>query len=208
MLSLLFGEQFDNLRHILEFYLSEGSKILDITYGRGGLWQSVKKATPQIFQLTTNDIDLDSPAQHHYYFNDLLKIPIRDFDAVVYDPPYLYGRESFKLHNRPNEAWTTNKTKWTVDLQVACAQELNKVLPHLLKKDGFLVVKIMDSRFKGQLVLNHKIIIDELTNFQIRDIIIYARLGVGVFKNKKTPQTAHGFYLIFVLRVPPKGREK
>jgi len=55
----------------------------------------------------------------------------------------------------------------------------------------------MDTRIKGELILNHKIIIDELTNFKIKDVLIYVRLGVGVFKNNKSAQTAHGFFLIF-----------
>jgi len=31
-------------------------------------------------------------------------------------------------------------------------------------------------------------------------LIIYIRTCVGIFKNKTTPQTAHGFYLIFKSR--------
>ncbi|MHA1288547.1 MAG: hypothetical protein ACTSPB_14175 [Candidatus Thorarchaeota archaeon] len=197
VLSVLFGEQFDNFRHILEFYLPDKSKILDVTYGAGKLWQSVNQVSYPDWNVTKNDVDLEVKADYHYDFENLHKIGINDFDAVIYDPPYLYGRSSYIFYYQTDEDWTQNKTKWTVDAQVKCAQQLNNALPNLLRDDGFLIVKIMDSRENGKLVCNHDIIINEMTNLELKDIIIYVRLGVGVFKNNVSPQTAHGYYLIF-----------
>lgn len=205
MLSVLFGEQFDNLRHILEFRLQPNAKILDVTYGHGKLWQSVNKTT-HLFEVIKNDIDLETPADYHYEFEDLEKIPQREFDAVLYDPPYMYGKSSYIFYNRTDEDWTQNKTKWKIENQVQCAETLNNILPLMMKSDGLLIAKIMDTRVKGKLIPNHKILMDTFTNFELIDIVIYVRLGVGVFKNKKSSQTAHGFYLIF--RVVTKGREK
>jgi hypothetical protein len=197
MLSVLFGEQFDNFRHILEFYLGDNSKILDVTYGAGKLWQSVNKVSYPNWNIIKNDVDLEMNTDYHYDFENLCRIDEKDFDAVIYDPPYLYGRTSYIFYYRTDEDWTQNKTKWTVDAQVKCAKQLNGALPELLRDDGFLIVKIMDSKDDGKLILNHDIIINEMTNLELKDIIIYVRLGVGVFKNSVSPQTAHGYYLIF-----------
>jgi len=196
VLSVLFGEQFNNLRQILEFKLSPNAKILDVTYGHGKLWQSVNKTT-HVFNVVKNDIDPETPAEYHYSFDDLEMIPQRDFDAALYDPPYMYGKSSYIFYNRKDEDWTQNKTKWTIKDQIRCAIVLNNVLPIMLKPNGLLVVKIMDTRFKGKLIPNHKLLMDALTSFELVDVVIYVRLGVGVFKNRKSSQTAHGFYLIF-----------
>jgi len=37
------------------------------------------------------------------------------------------------------------------------------------------------------------------SNFEEKAEIIYIRTGVGFYRNPSTPQTAHGFYLVFRL---------
>jgi len=197
VLSVLFGEQFDNFRHILEFYLEDEAKILDVTYGSGGLWQSVNHTSVPNYNLTKNDIDLERETDYHLSFDDLEKIEEKPFDAIIYDPPYKYDSKSFALQNRPNYDWKSNMTLWTLKSQIGCAETLNEVIPKILKKDGLVIVKIMDVRFKGKLIQNHQIIIDAFSNLELISEIIYVRLGVGIFKNKVSPQTAHGYYLIF-----------
>lgn len=201
MLSVLFGEQFDNFRHILEFYLSLDPVILDITYGHGKLWQNINrtKTTSCIQVVISNDIDPQSPAKYHYPFDQLHLIVEKHglFDAIIYDPPYKYDSPSYIFWQRSDVDWQPNKTEWTIRLQKESIEKLNNIVPLLIKKDGFFIVKIMDTRLNGKLILNHKIIIDALTNFELADLIIYVRLGVGVFKNSKSTQTTHGFYLVF-----------
>jgi len=203
MLSVLFSEQFDNFRHILEFYLGPEAIILDTTYGHGKLWQNVNrtKTTSNMWIIISNDVDSKSPAKYHYPIEDLhLIAKIHGlFDAVIYDPPYKYDVESYVFFQDPKKDadWQPNKTKWSVLDQVQCAKKLNLSAPQLLKEDGLLIVKIMDTRFKRELILNHKIIMDMLTNFELIDLLIYVRLGVGVFKNANVAQVAHGYYLVF-----------
>ena len=197
MLSVLFGEQFDNFRHIIEFYLNDESKILDITYGSGKLWMSVNNTSPPKYNLIKNDIDQEQKVDYHLEFSDLEQIIEKPFDAIIYDPPYKYDEKSFSLQDRVDYDWKSNKTLWTLKSQRGCAETLNETLPKILKKDGLVIVKIMDVRVKGKLIQNHQILIDAFTNLELISEIIYVRLGVGVFKNKVSPQTAHGYYLIF-----------
>ena len=194
---MLFGEQFDNFRHILEFYLEDESKILDATYGSGKLWTTVNSTTPHKYTLIKNDIDLEQDVDYHLEFEDLDKIKECPFDAVIYDPPYKYDTKSFSFHERPDYDCKSNKSLWKLESQIGCARTINDVFPKILKKDGLVIVKIMDVRVKGRLIQNHQLIIKEFTNLQLLSEIIYVRLGVGVFKNKVSPQTAHGYYLVF-----------
>ena len=57
-------------------------KVLDLTYGEGKFWTDHR---PE--DLTTNDLNPDKPAQHHF---DATGTPWEDraFDTVVFDPPY------------------------------------------------------------------------------------------------------------------------
>ena len=197
MLSVLFGEQFDNFRHILEFYLEDNSKILDVTYGSGKLWLSVNAYSPPKYNLIKNDIDSEQEVDYHLEFEDLDKIEESPFDAIIYDPPYKYDTKSFSFHERPDYDWKSNKSLWSLESQIGCARTMNTMFPKLLKKDGLVIVKIMDVRVKGTLIQNHELIIKEFTNLELISEIIYVRLGVGVFKNKVSPQTAHGYYLVF-----------
>ena len=197
MLSVLFGEQFDNFRHILEFYLEDEANILDVTYGSGKLWQTVNSTTPHKYNLIKNDIDTEQEVDYHLDFEDLEQIEEHPFDAIIYDPPYKYDTKSFSFNERPDYDWKSNKSLWKLESQIGCARILNTVFPKILKSEGLVIVKIMDVRVKGRLIQNHQLIIKEFTNLQLLSEIIYVRLGVGVFKNKVSPQTAHGYYLIF-----------
>jgi len=201
MLSILIGEQPDILKQILNFYLSSGSKILDITYGHGKLYKASGYVNFDEYTIVSNDRDPESPAQYHLPFFKLEEIAREwgSFDAVIYDPPYKYDQPSyvFEISRERDSDWKPIKTKWTVELQIEAAKTLNAILPKILRDNGYLICKIMDTRHKGHLVLNHVILIQEFTNFELIDVIVYVRTMMGLFRNNRHSQTAHGYYLIF-----------
>jgi len=204
MLSVLFGEQFDIFRQILNFYKPNGGEVLDLTYGNGTLWRSKAKNE---YNVTTVDIDTSTNAQYHCDFRNLpTEITCKQKDVIVYDPPYKYETQSFTLQNRKDKGWKdkAERTLWTLKQQIENATILNNELPKLLTDDGILIIKIMDTRIKGQLIPAHTMFINELTNFAIKDICVYIKLGVGVFVNNVSAQTAHGFFLIFKKKIGEK----
>lgn len=201
MLSVLFGEQPDVLKQILSFYLPKGAKILDVTYGHGKLYASSGHVSFNDYIIVGNDVDPESPAKYHYSFPEIQKIAEIEglFDAAIYDPPYKYDTPSY-VFNTPREAdldWKPRKTKWTVNLQLEMARELNKSLPMVLKEEGLLICKIMDTRLKGKLIPNHMLLARCFSLFELIDILVYIRTLIGLFKNNRHSQTAHGYYLIF-----------
>jgi len=200
MLSVLFGEQSEILKQILNFYLPRGSKILDVTYGHGKLYRLSGNLTLE-YEIVSNDVDPESPSQYHLPFNRLFEIVKNHgrFDAVIYDPPYKYDQPSYVFRVIPEQDadWKPLKTKWTIQHQTESATILNDVLPFIIKKNGFLIAKIMDTRKNGKLILNHNILINCLTNFELIDLIVYVRTMMGLFRNDRHSQTAHGYFLIF-----------
>jgi len=211
MLSILWGEAPDVFKQVLEFYVEPYSSILDLTYGNGKMWRSLDER--YTMHLTTNDVDPESPSQFHVPFHQIadflkgVRKGLLNIDAAIYDPPYKYEQPShylrlnhggLALHHGENDLdWKANKTKWMVQDQVSTAEVLNTELPKILRDGGSVIVKIMNTRLKGNLIANDRIIIDAFTNFSLFDQVVYVRTLTGLFHNIKRAQVAHGFYLIF-----------
>ena len=68
---------------ILDLYVPESSRVLDMTYGKGVFWKLVDESQ---YNLVRNDIEPDRGDMSA----DFCNIPFDDktFDAVVFDPPY------------------------------------------------------------------------------------------------------------------------
>lgn len=206
MLSILFGEAPDVFKQVVEFYAPNARNVADLTFGHGKLWSSFVNCV-----LRSNDTDPQSPAMYH--------LPIAEFivrtkeicgadtwDLVVIDPPYKYEGPShnFGIQEKDKD-WQEVKTKWTLDQHQKMIDAVNSRLPQKMNDESILLVKIMDTRIpkgkgKSELILNHFLWIDLLSNFVLVDYVVYIRTMVGLFANKKTAQVAHGFYLVFKRR--------
>jgi len=205
LLSILIGEQPDIFKAVLDFYCPKGKAFLDITYGHGKLWTSIDPERYDV--LATNDVNPESLAHNHFRIGELPDhFDKNKYDAIIYDPPYKYNKSSYILFGQKDDRdWRPRTTLWQPKDQVKSAGALNVVAPILLGPEGTLIVKIMDTRLEGKLILNDKIIIDNLTNFTLFDRVVYIRNLVGIFRQKKVAQTAHGFYLIFKRRELLRG---
>jgi len=195
MLSVLFGEQDTVFKNILEFYAPAPAKILDLTWGAGKLWSSINE---KVLGYDIIKLDINKQETRPNIYCDIRNLPLAGtFKGIVYDPPYRYSTKSFSFLSRPDYDWKSSKSLWTLQAQINTAKSLNEQLPFLMDKDSKLIIKIMDTRIKGRMILNHKMLIDLFTNFELVDLLIYVRLGVGVFRNPRTAQVAHGYFLIF-----------
>ena len=199
MLSLHFAEAPDWFAHMIRFYLPSGGAILDTTYGAGKL---VSKLPSNII-LTKSDMSPEAP---DVIQADAGKLPFPEtaFDAVVFDPPYLYGRERFKGYDRPahdfKEKHSKNQTIEEFNLRVlGAAAEAMRVL----KVGGLWLVKVGNARLDKTVVSNQQMVIQaaELAGLQFFDENIYVRNGIGVFTNNVVAQQAHGYLLVFKKKV-------
>jgi len=194
MWTTLTGPQEDTMKQVADFYLPVDGRVLDVSYGAGRL-------TSRLANVTGVDIDPQSGAD---VVADSADLPFkaRSYESAVFDPPCLYGRRANNtLHGRPNSAWSNSEKSKNKDpgefAQRAfdTAEELYRVLV----PGGRAVVKVMDARYKRRLVANHCITIEafESAGFVTFDILIYLKASPGLFKQERSAQPTHGYYLVF-----------
>ncbi len=135
---------------VMSIYMSDGNKVLDMTYGNGVFW---KKIDTTKIELIKNDIDPDKGDVHY----DFLSLPFDDssFDIVVFDPPYGNNSSSKKgvLSNMYNNAKLAakNTVSQMLGMYFLGIQESYR----LLKPGGYLMVKCMDEISGGKQKRNH-----------------------------------------------------
>jgi hypothetical protein len=86
LLTARVGTNADLFPHILALYVPQGSRIADVTYGRGVFWRQVPEGAYEV--LAT---DLETGV-------DCRALPYADgsLDALVFDPPFMHGGETVK----------------------------------------------------------------------------------------------------------------
>lgn len=195
MLSVLLLEQDDIIPHLVKFYAPGAKRVLDCTYGKGTLVRSLEGVQvygSDLLPLQTKATDSVVRANFGY-----LPFADKSFDVTIYDPPYLYGKQSTILYERSDTDWQPQHTMLQKPDDFLSLVSL--AAPECLRVSSLCFAKVMNSRIKGVLVDNKHMINQSFTNsgWTLLDELIYVRLGVGVFRNRRTAQVAHGYYLVF-----------
>lgn len=183
---------------VLNLHVPVGSKVADVTYGKGVFWQEVPA---DAYEVHGTDIDPEkSPTSESVDCRDL---PYDDnsFDCVVLDPPYAEGffRRNKEMmagggsHSTFREAYTngevldTNGSKYhqaVLDLYCEAGSEAKRVL----KDDGVFIVKTQDEVSANTQELTHI----QITNFYERELDFYTKdLFVVVRPNKPAVSGMH-----------------
>ncbi len=191
---------------ILGLYLLPGSKVADVTYGRGVFW---KRVPGGMYQLHASDIKTGV---------DCRSLPYEDesFDCVVLDPPYMHtpggtahaNHQNYEEYYKNNEAAASGNGKYheaVLDLYFRAAEEAYRVL----REEGILVVKCADEVCANRQRLTHVEIIVELERkgFVVEDLFVVQRKnkpGVSRVLNQVHARKNHSYFLVF--RKALKGR--
>ena len=196
---------------ILSLHVPRGSRIADVTYGKGVFWKSVK---PGEYELHASDI-ADGI--------DCRCLPYDDasFDAIVFDPPYMEGffrsgssekagagtHGAFRRHySNGNESPGAGTKKWhaaVLDLYVGGGREAHRVL----RDRGILIVKCQDEVSANRQNLTHVEIINEYTDlgFYCKDLFVIVRTnrpGMSRVLKQVHARKNHSYFLVFV-KIPP-----
>ncbi|KMP43537.1 methyltransferase [Bacillus cereus] len=194
---------------VLKLHVPEGSKIADVTYGKGVFWRKVSKDKYELFpsDLKLNGIDCrDLP-----YENESI-------DCVVLDPPYMEGlfrRNQTQLagsgsHSSFREAYSNGKETTPVKdapkyhdavlhLYYQAAEEAYRVLV----PKGVFIVKCQDEVSANKQRLTHI----ELTNefekmgYYCKDLFVVVRKnnpGVSRIKKQVHARKNHSYFLVFI----------
>ena len=195
---------------LLELHVPKGSRVADVTFGKGVFWKNVKAGD---YDLHPSDIADGTDCR-------CLPYPDASFDAVVLDPPYMEGffregdsekagagsHNAFRRHySNGDEAPGAGKHKWhaaVLDLYVSAGQEAHRVL----RDRGTLIVKCQDEVSANRQNLTHVEIINEYARlgFYCKDLFVVVRKnrpGMSRVLKQVHARKNHSYFLVFV-KVP------
>lgn len=208
VLSTYEGDNSDIFPHILKLHVKKGSKIADVTYGKGVFWKNINRND---YNLLATDIKTGI---------DCRQLPYTDgeIDCVVLDPPYMEGlyrddnsfagngtHSSFRDHYSNGDRPDKLKLKWhdaVLEFYVQSAIEARRVL----KSNGTLIVKCQDEVSAGIQRLTHVEIIINLLHlgFYAKDLFVLIRRNKPVVTRLKKQLHArknHSYFLVFQIGV-------
>ena len=204
------GSNADVFPEVLQLHVPRGSRIADVTYGKGVFWRNI---TPSDYALFPSDISDGI---------DCRKLPYEDssFDAVVFDPPYMEGffrnadsekagagtHGAFRNHySNGDEVPVSGRGKYhaaVLDLYFDGGLEAHRVL----RNKGVLIVKCQDEVSANRQNLTHVEIINEYERmgFYCKDLFIVVRTnrpGMSRVLRQVHARKNHSYFLVFV-KVP------
>lgn len=213
MLSAKVGTNADIFMNILKLHVPHGSKIADVTWGRGAFWRDVD---PAAYDLHPSDIQTGV---------DCRALPYADgeMDCVVLDPPYMEGlfRQSTAAmagagtHKTFRRAYSDGRTTEVVeggpkyhdavlDLYYKASSEAQRVL----RNYGTFIVKCQDEVSANRQRLTHVELINafEATGgFYCKDLFVVVRQnrpGVSRLVTQEHARKNHSYFLVFIKRDP------
>ena len=195
--------------HILDLYVPPGSRVADVTFGKGVFWKKVKPDRVALFKS-----DLKNGV-------DARRLPYEEgeFDCVVFDPPYMHtpggtahqGHQNFEAyyHNNGTDNVEKKYHEAVLDLYFRSAVEARRVL----RPEGIYIVKCQDEVCANKQRLTHVEIINELASygFIVEDLFVVVRRGkpgVSRVLRQIHARKNHSYFLVFRKPKVSKGRPR
>jgi hypothetical protein len=188
----------DVFPHILALYVLPGSRVADVTYGKGVFWKNVPHGA---YDVLTSDLKTGT---------DCRQLPYEDgsVDSVVFDPPYMHtpGGTAHSTHQNFEAYYANNKTNCStkkyheavLELYFTAGIEARRVL----RDTGIYIVKCADEVCANQQRMTHVEIINELTanGFLVEDLFVVMRTnrpGVSRVIKQVHARKNHSYFLVF-----------
>lgn len=184
--------------HVLRLYVAPGSKVADVTYGRGVFW---KQIPADEYRVLPTDLVRGVDCRRLPYLAG-------DIDCVVFDPPYMHtpggtahvGHQNFEGYYRNNaiNGLTAKYHDAVLELYFQAADEAARVL----RNNGIYIVKCADEVCANQQRLTHVEIINALDGkgFVVEDLFVLvrnSRPGVSRVIKQVHARKNHSYFLVF-----------
>lgn len=190
---------------VLSLYVPAGSRVADVTYGKGVFWRNVPEGH---YDLLPTDLTSGTDCRHLPYAD-------ASVDCVVFDPPYMHtpggtahvNHQNYESYYQNNAASSPARYHEAVlDLYFAGAKEAWRVL----RPNGVYIVKCQDEVCANRQRLTHVELINELERigFVAEDLFVVLRNGKpGVSRLLKQAHARknHSYFLVFF---KPKGKTR
>ena len=184
---------------VLDLYVQSGSKVADVTYGKGVFWRNIPSDK---YNLLPTDLLTGVDCRHLPYGSSLI-------DCVVLDPPYMHTpggtahttHHAFEDHYRNNGSGNQTKAKYheaVVELYKQAGIEAFRVL----KDRGVLIVKCQDEVCSNKQRFTHMEIIlaYQSIGFIAEDLFVVIRKnrpGVSRAVRQIHARKNHSYFLVF-----------
>lgn len=190
---------------ILDLYVEKGSKVADLTYGKGVFWREVETDQYETF-FTDLQTGVDSRRTH---YEDLF------FDCVVFDPPYmegLYRRTSKQMAGSNSHSAFRDRYSDSLPSIESGRKYHDRVLEmyihtgvevdRILRKGGIYIVKCQDEVSANRQKLTHVEIIYgmEQIGFYCKDLFVITRNNspsVSRVLKQEHSRKNHSYFLVF-----------
>lgn len=191
-----------NARLIAEafsLYVPKGSKVADITYGRGVWWKELDEGDYDLWKSDLAPASFDTGIRQAN-FHHLAEHPDRFFDVVLFDPPYMHGGKTVKQSINKCYLNENESHEHIVRLYAAGLLEAARILV----VGGKVLVKCQDEIESNQQRLTHCEVIQLLTLFgyRILDILVLVQETVPAmrYEFQKTARKNHSYLVVAALR--------
>ena len=185
--------------HVISLYVAPGSKVADMTYGKGVFWRKIPKGQ---FVLLATDLTTGIDCRKLHYEDGSL-------DAVVFDPPYMHtpggtahvNHQNFEGYYQNNKTGNGTDKKYheaVLDLYFQTGKEASRIL----RGEGIFIVKCQDEVCANRQRLTHVEIINEYAGcgFICEDLFVVVRTGKPGVSRVITQAHArknHSYFLVF-----------
>jgi transcriptional regulator with XRE-family HTH domain len=184
---------------IISLYVADGSRVADITYGKGVFW---KRVPENKYNLLKSDLKDGVDSRKLPYENASL-------DCVVFDPPYMHtpggtahanhqNYEGYYKNNERPKGITQKYHEAVLELYYKTGEEVHRVL----EDQGILILKCGDEVCANRQRLTHVEIINEYERkgFIIEDLFVLVRSnrpGVSRVIKQVHARKNHSYFLVF-----------
>lgn len=193
------GDNSTVFSNVLALHVPPGSKIADVTYGKGAFWKNVPL---DLYEVLPSDIKTGT---------DFRNLPYRDgeIDCVILDPPYMHtpggtahnGHQNYESYYKNNAVRNQTTKKYheaVLDLYFSASKEAHRVL----RNNGILIIKCQDEVCANRQRLTHIEIINELSKmgYEANDLFVVVRNnrpGVSRIKMQIHARKNHSYFLVF-----------
>lgn len=196
------GTNADLFPDILRLYIEEQADILDMTYGNGVFWRRVRTGR---YNVTKNDQDSDR-GDVHYDFRHLPASWNETYDAVVFDPPYLYTGGFNTLRDSIDRGYRNRERAQSGIHGVAAVHQMYALgfieAYRVLKRKGVFIVKCMDQVMSGKQTWMHTEMqrLAEILGFKVKDLFVMVANGTPTMRHtiQKHARRNHSYFLVFI----------
>lgn len=196
------GTNADLFPDIMRLYVEDSADVLDTTYGNGVFWRQIADGR---YNLTRNDIDTERGSVHHD-FRALPESWTTTFDAVIFDPPYLYTGGFNTLRDSIDRGYRNRERAQSGIHGVAAVHQMYALgfieAYRVLRRGGVFIVKCMDQVMSGKQTWMHTEMqrLAEILGFKVKDLFVMVANGTPTMRHaiQKHARRNHSYFLVFI----------